>query len=69
MSIRDTYTYIFYVGRRISHRGITNSPARREREHRRNHPKGRLKVVGRAKSRVGALQWEKRQERTRGYHH
>ena len=69
MPLRDTYTYVFYVSGRISHRGITNNPQRREREHRRNHPSGRLKVVGRAKTKTSALRWEKKQRRTRGYHH
>ena len=69
MALRDTYTYIFYVGRRISHRGITNDPDRREREHQRLYPDGRLVVVGRAKTYEGAVNWEKQQRRTIGYHH
>ena len=65
---RDTYNYTYRLGRRISHRGITNNPARREREHLRERPGGKLTVDGRAKSRVGALRTERQQSRTRGYY-
>ena len=65
---RDTYNYTYRVGRRVSHRGITNDPSRREREHRRARPGGRLTVDGRAKTRRGAMGVERRQSKTRGYH-
>lgn len=68
MEKRDTYTYEFRVGRRVVHRGITNNPERREREHRENFPTGRLVVIGRAKTRAGAERWERQQTRTIGYH-
>ena len=67
MARRNTYNYTFRVGRKVSHRGITDNPARRQREHRRARPGGKLTVDGRAKTRAGALRTERRQTRTRGY--
>ncbi len=64
---RNTYNYTFRVGRKISHRGITKDPARREREHRRVRPGGKLTVDGPPKTRDEALRAEKRQSRTTGY--
>ena len=64
----DTYNYTYRLGRRLSHRGITNNPARREREHRLVRPGGKLTIDGRAKTRIGALRAERRQLRTRGYY-
>ncbi len=68
MAPRNTYNYTYRVGRRVSHQGITNNPARREREHQRVRPGGKLTIDGRAKTRIGALRAERRQTRTRGYH-
>ena len=68
MAKRDTYNYTYRVGRRVSHRGITNNPSRREREHQRARPGGRLTIDGRAKTRAGARRVEARQRRTRGYY-
>ena len=68
MPKRDTYNYTFRVGRKVSHRGISGNPERRESEHRRARPGGKLTVDGRAKTRAGALKTERRQSRTRGYH-
>ena len=63
-----TYNYTYRVGRKVSHRGITNDPARREREHQRARPGGRLTVDGRSKTRAGALRTERGQTKTRGYY-
>ena len=63
-----TYNYTYRVGRKVSHRGITNDPARREREHQRARPGGRLTVDGRGKTRAGALRTERGQTKTRGYY-
>ena len=68
MPKRDTYNYDFRVGRKVSRRGITNNPERREKEHQRNRPGGKLTVDGRAKTREGALKVERQQTKTRGYH-
>lgn len=65
---RSTYNYTFRVGRRVSHRGITNNPARRQAEHRRARGGGKLTVNGRAKTRAGALRIERGQSKTVGYH-
>ena len=65
---RDTYNYTFRVGRKVSHRGVTNNPARRQREHRRVRAGGKLTVDGRAKTRARALRAERCQTKTRGYH-
>lgn len=35
MPKRDTYNYTFRNGRKVSHRGVTNNPERREKEHQR----------------------------------
>ena len=56
---RDIYNYTYRVGRKVSHRGITNDPARREREHQRARPGGKLTVEGRAKTRAGARRAER----------
>jgi predicted GIY-YIG superfamily endonuclease len=64
---KNTYNYTYRVGRKVSHRGITNNPARREREHQRARPGGKLTVDGRAKTRAGARRAESRQSRIRGY--
>ena len=67
MTRRNTWNYTYRVGRRVSHRGITSNPVRRERQHQRNRPGGRLTIDGRAKTRAGALRVEHRQTRTKGY--
>ena len=68
MTSRDTYNYTYRVGRKVSHRGITNNPARREREHQQVRPGGKLTVDSRAKTRAGALRTESSQRKTRGYY-
>lgn len=68
MAKRDTYNYTYREGRRVSHRGITNDPVRREREHQQARPGGKLTVDGQAKTRAGALRVERTQSKTRGYH-
>ena len=65
---RDIYNYTYRVGRKVSHRGITNDPARREPEHRRVGPGGKLTVDGRAKTRAGAPRAEGRQPQVKGYY-
>ncbi len=68
MTSRNTYSYTYRVGRKVSHRGITNNPSRREREHQQARPGGKLMVDGRAKTRAGALRTERGQSKTRGYY-
>ena len=68
MATRNTYNYTYRVGGRIAHRGITNNPRRREKEHQSARPGGKLTVEGRAKTPAGARRVERRQTRTKGYH-
>ena len=68
MPQRNTYNYTFRVGRKVSHRGITYDPKRREQELQRVRPGGKLTVNGRAKTRAGALRFERTQTKTIGYH-
>ena len=68
MPKRGTYNYTYRVGRKVSHRGISKDPQRRQREHQRARPGGKLTVDGRAKTRAGAERIERRQSKTRGYH-
>ena len=68
MATRYTYDYTYRRGRKVSHRGITNNPTRREREHQRARPDGKLTVDGRAKTHVGAQRVERSQTKMRGYH-
>jgi predicted GIY-YIG superfamily endonuclease len=59
MSDRDTYTYLFKVGNRVLHGGITRDPERRESEHQRNiNSNGHIFIVGNRKTENGARQWE-----------
>lgn len=56
---RDTYKYLFKVGNRIMHGGITNDLERREKEHQQEWPNGHIKQVGRRTTRDAAQEWEK----------
>ena len=61
MSARTTYRYLLKVDGRVVHSGITNDLERREREHRRRWPTGRVEQVGRRTTRAEAWRWEKEQ--------
>ena len=53
----------------ITHRGITANPDRRLKEHKAKvGPSAKMKIVTRPLLRSKALQWERKQTRTRGYH-
>ncbi|MDE0453190.1 MAG: hypothetical protein OXI90_15665 [Gammaproteobacteria bacterium] len=56
-----TYRYRFLVGSRIVHQGITTDLERREREHRRRWPDGRIEAVGGPTSHAEAWEWERQQ--------
>lgn len=61
MRKRDTYRYRLLKGGKIVHSGITNDPARREREHRSDGIQfDTLQIAGPAVSRETALEWEGR---------
>ena len=61
---RDTYKYQFRNGRKIVHGGITDDLERREQEHQREWPNGRLTQVGRITTEEAARKWEKDKDYT-----
>lgn len=61
MSARTTYKYRLKVDGQVVHCGITNDLERREREHRRRWPTGRIEQVGKRTTREDAWRWEKEQ--------
>lgn len=56
---RDTYKYVFKVGRKIVHGGITNDLERREIEHKQTWANGHIVKVGRRTTEEAAKNWEK----------
>ena len=56
-----TYRYRFLVGTRVVHQGITTDLERRQREHRRRWPGGRIEAVGGPTSHAEAWEWERQQ--------
>lgn len=60
MAERDTYKYVFKVGNKIVHGGITDDLARREEEHQVKWPKGHIKQEGRCTTEEAAREWEKK---------
>lgn len=61
MVARTTYKYRFKVDGKVLLCGITTDLARREREHRRRWPTGRIEQVGPATTREDAWNWERQQ--------
>ena len=59
-----TFRYRFLVGSRVMLKGITTDLKRREREHQRRWPAGRIEPVGEATSHEEAWDWEQRQNGT-----
>ena len=60
---RTWYKYVFKVGNKIVHGGITQDLEQREREHERKWPNGHIVKVGQACTEEGARRWE----REKGY--
>lgn len=58
MANRDTYKYVFKVGNKIVHGGITDDLERREQEHQQECPQGHIKQVGRKTTEEAARKWE-----------
>lgn len=56
---RDTYKYLFKVGNKIVHGGITNDLERREKEHQNKWSSGHIRQVGRVTTEEAARKWEK----------
>ena len=57
---RDTYKYLYKIGNKIVHGGITNDLERREQEHQQKWSKGHMKQVGRRTTEEAARKWEKK---------
>ena len=60
-SHKATFRYRFLVGSRVVHRGITTDLKRREREHQRRWPGGRIEPIGEPTSHAEAWDWERQQ--------
>jgi len=56
---RDTYKYLYKIGNKTVHGGITNDLERREEEHQQKWPKGHIKQAGRRTTEEAAREWEK----------
>jgi len=56
---RDTCKYLYKIGNKIVHGGITNDLDRREQEHQQKWSKGHIKQVGRRTTEEAARKWEK----------
>ena len=56
---RKAYKYLFKVGNKIMHGGITDDLQRREQEHQEKWPKGHIVQVGRRTTEEAARKWEK----------
>ena len=61
MPLRKTYRYHFKVDGRIVHSGFTIDLERRESEHRRRWPTGRIERFGPPTTHEEAWNWERRQ--------
>lgn len=57
---RDTYKYHLIKDRKVVHRGITDDPVRREKEHQQEFPGSHVKPIGRRTTREAALDWERK---------
>jgi predicted GIY-YIG superfamily endonuclease len=65
MVAKPIFRYRFKVGGKVVHCGITADLARREHEHRRRWPTGRIEQVGPATTREEAWHWERQQAEQR----
>ena len=61
MSRKATFRYRFLVGSRVVHTGITTDLQRRQREHQRRWPGGRIEPIGEPTTHADAWEWERRQ--------
>ena len=61
MDAKNTYKYRLKVDGKVVYIGITTDLKRREHEHRRRWPTGRIEQVGNPTTREEAWIWEKRQ--------
>jgi len=58
---RNWYTYKFIEDGKVKHGGRTRNLAEREKKHQEKWPRGHIKKMGRAKTKDGAIRWEKKQ--------
>ena len=65
MTARATYKYRFKVGGKVVHCGITADLKRREQEHQRRWPTGRIEQEGPVTTREEAWKWERQQAEKR----
>lgn len=61
ISTTRTFKYRFKVRDRVVYHGITTDLERREREHQRRWPNGRIERVGKPTSHREAWEWERQQ--------
>jgi predicted GIY-YIG superfamily endonuclease len=55
------YTYVYKVGNKIKHGGITQNLKEREKQHQQKWPSGHIEQVGEPKTEGNARRWERRQ--------
>lgn len=63
-SNRNWRKYDYKIGNRIRHSGITKDLERRENEHQRRWPGGRIVQVGRATTEEASRKWEEGKHKT-----
>jgi len=63
---RDTYKYLFKIGNRIVHGGITDDLERREVKHQQKWPKGHIVQVSHRTTEEAARKWERDKGFSRG---
>ena len=64
MAERNTYKYELKQGNKVVYVGISDDPARREIEHRRDKDFGKMVIVGNKSTRESAKDWEDRRIET-----
>ena len=58
MSNRNIYKYLYKIGNKTVHGGITDDLDRREKEHQQKWPTGHIKQVGNRTTEEAARKWE-----------
>ncbi len=57
---RNTNKYLYKIGHKVVHGGITEDLVRREKEHMQKWPKGHIYKVGNKTTEEAAMDWEKK---------
>ena len=55
--LRKTYKYVYKIGNKVKHIGITKDLSRREKEHKAEWPTGHVSKIGRRTTRNAAKEW------------